>query len=451
MKIPRIVLAGATSGVGKTSITCSIIHALQKRGFSVQPFKVGPDYIDPSYLSTISKNETYNLDVWLMGKKQVLDSFVTHSNSDISIIEGVMGYYDGFEGNSNHASTHHVASITKSPVILVLDASKTARSIGATALGFQKFHKNSRIVGIILNKIGSKKHEILCRDALEKTKLPVIGVIPKNPILNLESRHLGLISTYDNKILKNKLEKVSKIISESLDIDKILKIIKNPIPIPKNKIKVNKKSKVKIAVALDNSFNFYYDDNLNALRRNGASLTFFSPIKNKQIPNCDGLYIGGGFPEIMGNDLSKNQSMKKSIKKFADNDFPIYAECGGLMYLTKSITNDKKKYKMIGLIDAETIMTKKMRLNYTKGKFSSQNVLSNTLHGFRGHEFHYSQLKSVASDSKFAFDLEIGEGIKNHKDGIIQNNTLASYGHLYFDSSNYAQIFVNNCINKSRK
>ena len=169
MKIPRIVLAGATSGVGKTSITCSITYALQKRGFSVQPFKVGPDYIDPSYLSTISKNETYNLDVWLMGKKQVLESFVSHSNSDISIIEGVMGYYDGFEGNSNHASTHHVASITKSPVILVLDASKTARSIGATALGFQKFHKNSRIVGVILNKIGSKKHEILCRDALVKT------------------------------------------------------------------------------------------------------------------------------------------------------------------------------------------------------------------------------------------------------------------------------------------
>ena len=170
MKIPRIVLAGATSSVGKTSITCSIIYALQKRGFSVQPFKVGPDYIDPSYLTTISKNETYNLDVWLMGQKQVLDSFVSHSNSDISIIEGVMGYYDGFEGNSNYASTHHVASITKSPVILVLDASKTARSIGATALGFQKFHRNSRIVGIILNKIGSKKHEILCRDALEKNK-----------------------------------------------------------------------------------------------------------------------------------------------------------------------------------------------------------------------------------------------------------------------------------------
>ena len=449
MKIPRIVLAGATSGVGKTSITCSIIYALQKRGFSVQPFKVGPDYIDPSYLTTISKNKTYNLDVWLMGQKQVLDSFVSHSNSDISIIEGVMGYYDGFEGNSNHASTHHVASITKSPVILVLDASKTARSIGATALGFQKFHRNARIAGIILNKIGSKKHEILCRDALVKTKLPIIGVIPKNSILNLESRHLGLISTYDNKILKNKLQKISKIISESLDVDKILKIIKNPITLSKNKPNITKKNKVKIAIALDNSFNFYYDDNLNALRREGASLVFFSPIKDKKIPKCDGLYIGGGFPEILGSDLSKNQLMKKSIKKLSEDNFPIYAECGGLMYLTKSITNNKKKYKMIGLFDAETIMTKKMRLNYTKGKFSSKNILSNTLHGFHGHEFHYSQLQSVSSDSQYAFDLDIGEGIKNHQDGLIQNNTLASYGHLYFDSSNYAEIFVKNCLNES--
>ena len=213
MKIPRVVLAGTTSGVGKTSITCSIIYALQKQGYSVQPFKVGPDYIDPSYLSSISKHETYNLDVWLMGKNELLKSFISNSTSDISIVEGVMGYYDGFDGDSNYASTHHVASITNSPVILVLDASKTARSIAATALGFQKFHRNSHISGIILNKIGSKKHENLCRTALKKTKIPIIGAIPKNSLLNIESRHLGLLSTLDNKTLKNKVEKISKIIS----------------------------------------------------------------------------------------------------------------------------------------------------------------------------------------------------------------------------------------------
>ena len=450
MQIPRVVVTGVTSGVGKTSITCSIIYALQKRGYSVQPFKVGPDYIDPSYLSSISKSDTYNLDVWLMGKNHVLNSFVSNSKSNVSVIEGVMGYYDGFGGDSNYASTHHVASITKSPVLLILDASKTSRSIAATALGFQKFHRNSRIAGIILNKIGSKKHELLCKSALEKTKIPIIGIIPKNPTLNLESRHLGLISTLDKEALKIQIEKLSKLISKSLDIDQIIKIMKNPIPLPKKSKSIHKKTKTTIAVALDTSFNFYYQDNLESLRREGANLKFFSPVNDKKIPKCDGLYIGGGFPEVLGNLLEKNSIMKKTIKKLAEDNLPIYAECGGLMYLTKSIVSDEKKHKMVGLFDAETRMTKKMRLNYTKGKITLKNIISEKLHNFQGHEFHYSQLDSVSSDSKFVYNLEIGEGIKKHQDGLFEYNTLASYGHLYFDSSNYAQVFVKNCVNYSR-
>lgn len=450
MQIPRIVIAGATSGVGKTSITCSIIYALQKHGYSIQPFKVGPDYIDPSYLSSISKNEVYNLDAWLMGTSHLLKSFVSNSKNDISIIEGVMGYYDGFSGVSNYASTHHIASITKSPVILVLDASKTARSIAATALGFQKFHKNSRIVGIILNKIGSKKHELLCKSALEKIQIPIIGVIPKNPSIKLESRHLGLISTLDKKTLKTQIERTSKIISQFLDIRQIIKIAKNSVALPKISKPIYKKSVITIAVALDTSFNFYYQDNLESLRREGTNLKFFSPVKDKKIPKCDGLYIGGGFPEVLGDSLAKNQSMKNIIKNLAEDNMPIYAECGGLMYLTKSIESENKKFKMIGLFDAETTMTKKMRLNYTKGKIISKTPISEKPHLLQGHEFHYSKLDSVSSDSKFAYDLEIGEGIKNHKDGMIQNNTLASYGHLYFDSSNYAKIFVKNCVKYSR-
>jgi len=450
LKIPRIVLAGSTSGVGKTSITCAIIFALQKRGFSVQPFKVGPDYIDPSYLSSISKNEAFNLDVWLMGENHLLESFVSNSKSDLSVIEGVMGYYDGSGGNSNYASTQHVASITKSPVILILDASKTARSIAATALGFQKFHKNSRISGIILNKIASRKHEILCRQSFEKIKLPIIGVIYKNTALSFESRHLGLIPT-EEKNLKSKIEKTSKIISDSLDIEKIIQIMKNPILLPKKPKMLMREPKTTIAVALDNSFNFYYRDNLQALRREGANLKFFSPIHDKKIPKCDGLYIGGGFPEILARLLEKNFVIKKTIKKLSEENIPIYAECGGLMYLTKSIDYDNKKFKMIGLFDAETKMTNKMKLNYTKGRIISKNIISDNTHELRGHEFHYSELDSVSSDSKFAYELDVGEGIKNHKDGLIQYNTLASYGHLYFDSSNYAKIFVKNCISYSKR
>ena len=451
MKIPRLVLAGTTSGVGKTSITCAIIHALQKKGYSVQPFKVGPDYIDSSYLSSIAKKDAFNLDVWLMGKNRLLESFVTNSKSNISIIEGVMGYYDGFSGDSNFASTHHVASITKSPTILVIDASKAARSIAATALGFVKFHNNSRIKGIILNKIGSQKHEILCRKALEKTKLPIIGVIKKNPELDLHSRHLGLIPTKEDTTLKQKIQQISKTISSSLDIEKILQIIQSPPSLKTPAKKLQKKSKTTIAVALDNSFNFYYRDNLEALKREGANLKFFSPVNDKKLPQCDGIYIGGGFPEILGHALEKNHTMKKKIKQLSEENIPIYAECGGLMYLTKSIDYGNKTRKMVGIFDAETKMTKKMKLNYTQGNIISKNIISEKKHAIQGHEFHYSKLDSVSSDSKFAYELKIGEGIKNHFDGMIQYNTLASYGHLYFDSSDYAKIFVKNCIKSSRR
>ena len=192
LRIPRLVIAGATSGVGKTSITSAIIYGIKKQGYSVQPFKVGPDYIDPSYLSAISGNDTKNLDVWLMGESELVHSFTKNSASDISVIEGVMGYYDGFGGKTNYASTHHIASLLKSPAVLILDASKAARSIAATALGFAKFHRNSRIVGIVLNKIGSKKHENMCKQALANLKIPILGSILRNSE-SLESRHLGLI------------------------------------------------------------------------------------------------------------------------------------------------------------------------------------------------------------------------------------------------------------------
>ncbi len=450
LKIPRLILTGTSSGVGKTSITSAIIYGIKKHGYSVQPFKVGPDYIDPTYLSAIAKNNTVNLDAWLMGKQELVKSFVRNSKSSISIIEGVMGYYDGFSGDSNYSSTHHVATLLKSPTILILDASKTARSIAATALGFTKFHKNSRIVGLILNKIGSKKHEELCKKALEPLKIPILGSIPKSTNL-LDSRHLGLIPVAEQKKLKTKIEKIAKEISDSLFIDKIIKIAKTVPDLQKINEKPKQKSKTTIAVALDNSFNFYYKDNLDALRREGAKLKFFSPVSDSKVPTCDGLYIGGGFPEVLGNSLGKNYKMRKSIKDLAEKSMPIYAECGGLMYLTKSIHDGTKKYPMVGLIDAETKMTKKMTLNYTKGIVCNACVISNSPKKIRGHEFHYSEITSLPKDSKFAYNLEIGKGIKNGKDGLILYDTLASYGHLYFDSSNFAKHFVSNSVKFSRR
>ena len=443
MTIPRLVISGSTSGVGKTSITIAIIYGLKKRGYTVQPFKVGPDYIDPSYLTSISNNETKNLDVWLMGKNELVKSFVNSSTSDISIIEGVMGYYDWFGGETNHASTHHVATLLKSPVILVLDASKTSRSIAATALGFTRFHRNSRISGIILNKIGSKKHEILCRSALENLKIPIIGVVPKNTENVLESRHLGLIPVVEQKQLQRKIKQVSQQISDYLDFEKLIKICKNVEHLPKTKLQKFKKSNTSIAVALDSSFNFYYHDNIEALRREGAKIKFFSPISDKKIPNCDSIYIGGGFPEILGKKLSQNHSMKKSIKQAAEIGTPIYAECGGLMYLTKSIKHNNQKYSMVGLFDAETEMTKKMTLNYTQGRITSNCFISSP-RNFNAHEFHYSKITNIPKDAKFLYDLKIGEGISSKKDALSEYNVVASYCHLYFDSGKFASNIIKN-------
>ena len=440
LKFPRLVVGGATSGVGKTSITSAIIYGIKKHGYSVQPFKVGPDYIDPSYLSAISKNDAKNLDVWLMGESELVQSFVRNSASDVSIIEGVMGYYDGFGGKTNYASTHHVASLLKAPTVLVLDASKAARSIAATALGFAKFHRNSRIIGIILNKIGSKKHEKMCRQALANLKVPILGSILKNSE-SLESRHLGLIPVREQKSLQNKIRKVSREISDTIDIDKIIQICKNVPQLPKAQPKKFKKPTVTVSVALDSSFNFYYHDNLAALRREGAKLKFFSPVSDKKIPACDLIYIGGGFPEVLGQSLERNTTMRKLIKKYAEEGMPIYAECGGLMYLTKSISLGKKRYKMVGLFDAETQMTKKMTLNYTEGRIRS-NCLVSIPARFRAHEFHYSKIRNLPKDARLVYDLKIGEGIANKKDALSEYNTLASYCHLYFDSAKYATRLV---------
>jgi len=440
LKIPRLVIAGVTSGVGKTSITSAIIYGIKKCGYTVQPFKVGPDYIDPGYLSAISGKDTKNLDVWLMGENELVQSFVKNSTSDISIIEGVMGYYDGFGGKTNYASTHHVASLVKSPTILVLDASKAARSIAATALGFVKFHHNSRIVGIILNKIGSKKHENMCKQALASLKVPILGSILKNSE-SMESRHLGLIPVKEQRSLQNKIRKISREISDNLDIDKIVQICKNVPQLSKAQSKKFKNPTATVAVALDSSFNFYYHDNLEALRREGAKLKFFSPVSDKKIPKCDLIYIGGGFPEVLGQSLERNTTMRNLIKKHAEEGMPIYAECGGLMYLTKSISFGKKKYKMVGLFDAETQMTKKMTLNYTEGRITSNCLISGPAK-FRAHEFHYSKISNLARDAKLVYDLKIGEGIANKKDALSEYNTLASYCHLYFDSAKYATRLV---------
>ena len=475
MPIPRIIIAGTTSGVGKTSITLGILYILKNLGLKIQSFKIGPDFIDPSYHHFVTNSPSYNLDSWLMGKKGLINTFEKYTiGKDIAVIEGVMGLFDGAGGKNNFASTAQIAKILNSPIILVIDASKAARSIAAIAYGFMKFEKGLKIKGIILNKISSNRHFNFIKDAFEnKIKIPIVGVIYRNQELIFSERHLGLIPREE---LDDKRRKVilnsAKVLSESLDAEKIVSLIRPQKieTVRKKKIDTGKeqnKQSIKIAVALDESFNFYYQENLDTLQKKGAQLIFFSPLNDLRLPEeVDGIIIGGGFPEILARNLSRNQSMMRAIKKIAESQIPIYAECGGLMYLSKSIKegpssykNDKipeskgnfnKTYRMIGLIDAMTNMTDQLTLNYTQGKVINESLFGN-INRVRGHEFHFSVMENISNDSKFSYYLNKGKGITNQKDGIVVYNTLASYTHLHFSNTKLPERFILNCKKISRK
>jgi cobyrinic acid a,c-diamide synthase len=448
--ISRIVVAGTTSGVGKTTISMGIMYSLRKRGLKVQPFKVGPDFIDPSYHTLVTGRQSRNLDMWMMGKKGFLDCFVNASyGADIAVIEGVMGLYDGVSGRSDFASTAEAARVLDAPVVLIIDTEKAARSVAAVALGFLKFDKRLKILGVILNNIASDKHARFVTDAFKsKLKVPIIGIVRRNKKFKMEERHLGLIPAPElDEKNKRAILRSAKLVSEQIYLNLIDDALKQ---IPQIKITPDRvgKGHLRIAIAIDQSFNFYYIDNLEALRKLNVELVLFSPVTDFQLPdNISGIIIGGGFPEIMADKLEHNQSMIKSVLKAAVDGIPIYGECGGLMYLTKSIKEygkgQWKKRKMVGLIDADTSMNARLTLNYTEAL--SEGSFFGHISRLRGHEFHYSEIENIASDSKFAHTLKRGKGITNKKDGFIVYNSLASYMHLHFADNRLPERLVESC------
>ncbi|MGD1838793.1 MAG: cobyrinate a,c-diamide synthase [Nitrososphaeraceae archaeon] len=457
--IPSIIIAGTSSSVGKTMITLGILKKLENNGFKTQSFKVGPDFIDPSYHYFITNRRSYNLDVWLMGEKTVKNTVIEKmKDADVAVIEGVMGLFDGSSGKNNYASTAHISKILKSPIILVIDSSKAARSLAALAYGFLNFDKTVNIAGIILNKVSGEKHYNYIKEAfMNKINIPIIATIKRNNKIEFIERHLGLVPSYElNKKKKYEILKIAEYISDNLNNDHIIEIAKksrleNTI-FEKNKI-TKKLNKIDFAVALDESFNFYYNQNINMLKANGFNIVFFSPIKDKKLPeNIGGLYIGGGFPEVLSNRLSTNKEIMHEIKKKGEDGIPIYAECGGLMYLTKSIKNiaKKNKEKMVGLIDAETQMTKKLILNYTEAKLINLSFLG-SMHNIRGHEFHYSEMKDISKDIRFIYKLTKGVGITEKKDGISLYNTIASYMHIYFQNGRYPKKLIQAATKYVRK
>ena len=460
MRLPTLIIAGTTSGVGKTTISLAIMYALKyKKGFSVQPFKIGPDFIDPSYHKIITGRESRTLDAWMMGKNGIISSLQnTAKDVDVAIIEGVMGLFDGLSGKNDFASTAYVAKILNTPVILVIDAAKAARSIAAMAFGYLHFDRRLKISGIILNNVSGPKHARYITEACKsKIKVPILGIVQRDNELRMDERHLGLIPTDElDYTKKSKIMKVAKKVSEEIYYDKIVSLFK----LKKSKFtEIVKKSepsisKPKIGVALDNSFNFYYNENLNSLRNLGAEITFFSPLNDNHIPNdVSGLMLGGGFPEVMADKLHSNQSMRRSIKTAVEQGMPIYGECGGLMYLTKSIAgyrDFKKPFKMVGVIEANTIMTGRLTLNYTQADMTS-NLFGN-IQNIRGHEFHYSKIENIPKDSKYVYKLKRGRGIDGGKhDGVLIYNSIASYMHLHFYDTRFPNKWIKFCIDFERR
>ena len=455
MHISRIVIAGVTSGVGKTTAAVGIMHGLSKRGLRVQPFKVGPDFIDPSYHTLVTKRNSRNLDVWMMGRQGVLECFTSAcKDADIAVVEGVMGLFDGMSGKSDFASTAHVAKILDAPIVLVVDASKGARSIAAIILGFLHFDRKLRIAAVILNNVAGERHANYITEALVGVvKIPVVGVLTRNSEIKMQERHLGLVPALELKGTKSQvITRTARYIAECIDLDKLLSLC-SITSLPDAPDHPRQSARARIALALDESFNFYYTDNLIALKRSGVQLAFFSPIKEQKLPEgVQGLMLGGGFPEVLADRLEKNRSMVRSIRRAVDEGMPIYAECGGLMYLTRSIRGykgEKKARKMAGIIEADTLMTGRLTLNYTYAECNGS--IFGKMH-LRGHEFHYSSIENIAGDSRFAYSMKKGKGVTGTHDGfIINDNSLAAYMHLHFANRKLPERMVLSCVRFSRR
>ncbi len=455
MKLSRFVIAGTQSGVGKTTVTTGLMRALTLRGLNIQPFKVGPDYIDPAFHSFVTGNKSRNLDSWMLDEKTIKELFTKNAlGKSISVIEGVMGLYDGFGIEKDMGSTAHLAKILKTPVVLVIDGRGMSSSAAAQVLGYKMYDPELELKGVIVNNVSGEKHYEIIRKVIERdTELKCLGFLKKNANIKLESRHLGLVPSVEIDGLQKRLDELAEMVEETIDIDGILELSDEAEPLDvKHNSDIKTENVVNIGVALDNAFNFYYQDNLDLLKELGANLIYFSPLQDKELPdNIHGLYIGGGFPEVFPKELEDNSGMRSDIQKKSLEGMPIYAECGGLMYLTKSIANfEGDKYEMVGVFDRESSMTKRLqRFGYVNVNINKPCAISGEKDVVRAHEFHRSTLNEV-DEGNYAYKVDKIREKKLQKTwecGLIKNNTLGAYAHIHFYANKaLAKHFINNCL-----
>ncbi|OLN21949.1 cobyrinic acid a,c-diamide synthase [Domibacillus antri] len=441
----RIVIAGTGSGSGKTTVTLSLLGALKRRGLAVQPFKCGPDYIDPTYHTAICGRQSRNLDSW-MGDADTMTAVFQRASidADISVIEGVMGMFDGKNPLKDDGSTAHIGQILDAPVLLVIDASGAARSAAAVVKGFQSMAPG-RIKGVIANKTGSDGHFKMIKQAvMQECGIPVIGHLTKMPNVSVPERHLGLVPAVERGDLNELFDTLAEAAEKSIDLDQLLTIAQAAELSPAQSSVFSHKlgSPVTIAVAKDAAFHFYYEENFEVLRSLGADIHFFSPLAGECVPEeADALYIGGGFPEEFAPALAAQCAVRKSIKQAIESGMPALAECGGFMFLTEElITVDNHVYPMCSVIPGRTVMKSiRAALGYRELTALTGAWLTDGLQ-VKGHEFHYSIFKPN-SNVVPAFQSAGRFGAK--PDGCIAHNAVTGYAHFYFPSNTeFAAAFV---------
>lgn len=452
MHIPRFVIAGERSGVGKSTITVGILMALRARGLDPQPFKAGPDFLDPMHHSAVLGKPSHNLDTWMF-RDQVLPSFIRGSKgSNISVIEGVMGLYDGLDGISEEGSTSHLAKVLKAPVVLIIDASSSARSAGAVALGFKEYDPRVNIAGVIFNNVAGPSHLAMLRDSLRG--MECLGGVPSEAAVELRSRHLGLIPAGEDMDMA-RYARIQALVENNVNVERIVELASAAPDIgPRKEVSAarQKRPRTRIGLAWDEAFNFYYQGNLDHLRMLGAEIVRFSPIRD-QLPDVDGLYFGGGYPELFSHELESNSELRESIRRASAEGMPIYAECGGMMYACGAVRDmNGRRMRMTGIFDAEVEMTDRLQaIGYIEMEARKDNVMSLKGWSTRGHEFHYSRVCCTGNED-FVYEMRRGKGMKNGMDGMLSHNTLASYAHLHFASCpDLARRFVMSCVYSRRR
>ncbi len=440
---PRLMIAGAGSGCGKTTLTCALLESLKRRGYSIAAFKCGPDYIDPMFHSQIIGAPSANIDLFFVDEPRARALFARHAGP-LNLIEGVMGYYDGTGMDSDAGSSYRVARALDAPVVLVVNARGMALSTAALVKGFERFRAPSGIRGVIFNHVSQAMYPLL-RSAVEKeTGIRAYGYMPENALCSLESRHLGLVTAQEVENLREKMRLLAEQAERSVDIDGLIELMNAAPPIRARDIPARRLGEARVAVARDRAFCFYYRDNLELLERLGATLVPFSPLEDERLPECDGLLLGGGYPELYAKRLEENRAMLGSIRAAVSGGLPTIAECGGFMLLAQCIGNAQ----MAGAIKARCFETDRLvRFGYAAFTARRDCLILRAGESVRGHEFHY-------------YDADApGDGLEARKPsgrawrcGWVSDTLYAGYPHLYFYSNpRVAERFVEKCLEGKKR